>query len=153
MNRYLSIVALVIGLSASLTAKAEQRAPAQQIDCLALAIYWEARGESERGKLAVGWTILNRVSSPEFPSTPCKVVRQGGEQPPCQFSWWCDGKSDRPTNFASWSRAQAIATRLLSDPGRDPTGGAIFFHSTAISEPWRRKRTRTARVGNHIFYR
>ena len=74
--------------------------------CLALALYWEARGENKRGMIAVGWTILNRTRSSHFPGTPCAVIYQGGEQRPCQFSWWCDGKSDRPRDKRSWTRAR-----------------------------------------------
>ena len=125
----------------------------QQHHCLALTIYWEARGESRQGMLAVGWTVLNRARSPDFPAAPCDVVFEGGEQPPCQFSWWCDGKSDRPRDRDSWVRAQVIAARLLTDPPPDPTRGALFFHSTRIPVPWAQARTRTARIGNHIFYR
>jgi spore germination cell wall hydrolase CwlJ-like protein len=121
--------------------------------CLALALYWEARGETRRGMLAVGWTILNRAQSPEFPATPCAVVYQGGEHPPCQFSWWCDGKSDRPRDRNSWIQARVIAAELLVNPPPDPTGSALFYHSTRIGVPWKRQRTRTTRIGNHIFYR
>ena len=121
--------------------------------CLALALYWEARGETRHGMIAVGWTILNRAQSSEFPATPCAVVYQGGEQPPCQFSWWCDGKSDRPRDQDSWIQARVIAAELLMNPPPDPTGRALFYHSTSIRVPWKRKRTRTARIGNHIFYR
>lgn len=148
----LSLTAIIC-LSVSQNASAQSPAVQKQIDCIAMALYWEARGESERGMIAVGWAILNRANSPDFPATPCEVVHQGGEKPPCQFSWWCDGKSDRPTDLSSWTRVRTLATRLVRDPPRDPTRGAVFFHSTAISEPWRRKRTRTARVGNHVFYR
>ena len=121
--------------------------------CLALALYWEARGETHRGMVAVGWTILNRTHSSQFPGTPCGVVYQGGEQPGCQFSWWCDGKSDRPRDRDSWIRARVIAAQLLTSPPPDPTGRALFYHSIKIAVPWKRKRTRTARIGNHIFYR
>ncbi len=121
--------------------------------CLALALYWEARGETRHGMIAVGWTILNRAQSSEFPATPCAVVYQGGERPPCQFSWWCDGKSDRPRDRNSWIQARVIAAELLVNPPPDPTGRALFYHSTSIRVPWKRKRTRTARIGNHIFYR
>lgn len=121
--------------------------------CLALALYWEARGETRRGMVAVGWTILNRAQSSDFPATPCAVVYQGGEQPPCQFSWWCDGKNDRPRDRDSWIQARIIAAQLLMNPPPDPTGKALFYHSTSIGVPWKRKRTRTARIGKHIFYR
>jgi len=134
----------------------QPHAPAHRVDaqaqhCLALAMYWEARGEGRYGMQAVGAVILNRVADPRFPNTPCGVVYQGGETPPCQFSWWCDGKSDRPTNRAQWNSALAVAAELLTDPPRDATGGALFFHSVAIRSPWQRQRT--ARIGNHVFYR
>ena len=84
--------------------------------CLALAMYWEARGEGRHGMIAVGWTILNRTRSDHFPTTPCAVVYQGNERSPCQFSWWCDGKSDRPRDRISWTKARIIAAGLLFDP-------------------------------------
>jgi len=125
----------------------------RQQECMALALYWEARGEGYRGMEAVGWTVLNRVHSPLFPATPCDVVFEGGERPGCQFSWYCDGLSDRPTDPASWRHAMIVAGNLLTRPSADPTGGALFFHATSIAVPWRRPRIRTAQVGGHIFYR
>ena len=134
-------------------AEAQARTQEAEHQCLALALYWEARGETRDGMVAVGWTILNRAASPEFPATPCGVIYQGGERPPCQFSWWCDGKSDRPRDRDSWIQARVIAAQLLTDPPPDPTGRALFYHSTSIGVPWKRKRTRTAQIGNHVFYR
>jgi len=119
--------------------------------CLALNMYWEARGEGRQGMIAVGWTVLNRVRSRHFAATPCEIIRQGGEQPPCQFSWWCDGKSDLPRDQNSWRSAQIIAAELLVNPPPDPTHGALFFHSTSIRPPW--QRVRTVRIGRHVFYR
>jgi spore germination cell wall hydrolase CwlJ-like protein len=121
--------------------------------CLALNLYFEARGEGRNGMIAVGWTVLNRIRSRDFPATPCAVVREGGEQPPCQFSWWCDGKSDRPRDRRSWNQAMLISAQLLTSPPPDPTSGALFFHSTQIRPPFKRPRTRTVRIGSHIFYR
>ncbi|MGE0624848.1 MAG: cell wall hydrolase [Pseudomonadales bacterium] len=120
-------------------------------DCVALAMYWEARGEGRDGMAAVGAVVDNRVKSHAFPNDHCSVVYQGGETPPCQFSWWCDGKSDRPTNQAQWALALGTAEDLLAGRISDPTKGALFFHSTAIRRPW--NRTQTARIGNHVFYR
>jgi spore germination cell wall hydrolase CwlJ-like protein len=125
----------------------------EAVDCLALAMYWEAKAEGAAGMRAVGAVVLNRVAHPEFPNTVCGVVRQGGEQPPCQFSWWCDGKSDRPTEARSWAQAQRLALDLLADRPKDPTRGALFFHSTRIATPWLRPRQRTVQIGRHIFYR
>ncbi|HEX5420243.1 MAG TPA: cell wall hydrolase [Gammaproteobacteria bacterium] len=114
-------------------------------------MYWEARGEGRRGMIAVGWTVLNRVKNPLFPSTPCAVIHQGGERPPCQFSYWCDGKSDRPRDLPSWRSALKIAAKLLSHPPPDPTGGALYFHNRSVRTP--RHHVRTARIGAHVFYR
>jgi spore germination cell wall hydrolase CwlJ-like protein len=118
---------------------------------MALAMYWEARGESRQGKVAVGSVVLNRVADRRFPDSVCGVVYQGGETPPCQFSWWCDGKSDRPTNRSAWSESLSLAGEVLSAETRDPTNGALFFHNSSMRPPW--QRTRTAVIGNHIFYR
>jgi len=119
--------------------------------CVALAMYWEARGEGREGMLAVGSVVLNRVHDQRFPNSVCGVVYQGGETPPCQFSWWCDGKSDRPTDGALWATSLDLAGELLTARPRDPTHGALYFHNTAIRSPWRK--TRTATIGNHVFYR
>ena len=124
-----------------------------QAHCLALAVYWEAKTEGRDGMLAVASVILNRVAHREFPDTVCAVVKQGGERPPCQFSWWCDGRSDRPTEARSWALARSIASEALTRPPQDATRGALFFHSADIGVPWVRKRERTARIGRHLFYR
>ena len=145
------VTTLLWTLTAFATSEARATSMQDEQHCLAMNIYWEARGEGRDGMLAVGWTVLNRVQSEHFPGTPCEVVRQGGEQPPCAFSWWCDGKSDRPRERDSWRTAQIIAADLLSNPPPDPTGGALYFHNTSVRAPW--ERTRTVRIGRHVFYR
>ena len=120
---------------------------------MALSLYWEARSEGEEGMLAVGSVVLNRVANREFPASVCGVIFEGGETPPCQFSWWCDGKSDVPREEELWSLARRVAVRLLTDPPPDPTDGALFFHSADIAVPWRVERTRTAHIRNHVYYR
>ncbi|HEU4616860.1 MAG TPA: cell wall hydrolase [Gammaproteobacteria bacterium] len=132
------------GVARAAPIKAEQR-------CLAEAMYWEARGEGRRGMIAVGWTVLNRMKSPRFPSTACGVVHQGGERPPCEFAYWCDGRSDEPRELRSWRSALGIAHELLHDPPRDPTHGALYFHNRSVRTP--HHRVRTARIGAHVFYR
>jgi len=131
--------------------KSMSQAGTQAQHCVALAMYWEARGEGQRGMLAVGSVVLNRVEDDRFPSSVCGVVYQGGENPPCQFSWWCDGKSDRPTHEELWASSLSLADELLTARPSDPTHGALFFHNTSIRSPWRRERT--TRIGNHVFYR
>jgi N-acetylmuramoyl-L-alanine amidase len=124
-----------------------------QEHCLALTLYWEARAEGYHGMLAVASVVLNRVRHPQFPDTVCEVVKEGGESPPCQFSWWCDGRSDVPTEARAWWRAKALARAVLNRPAYDTTAGALFFHADYVGEPWRTPRTRTVQVGAHIFYR
>jgi N-acetylmuramoyl-L-alanine amidase len=121
--------------------------------CLALALYWEAKTEGSEGMRAVASVVLNRVAHPEFPDTVCAVVTQGGEQPPCQFSWWCDGKSDQPTDARAWRLARQIAQAALTKAPPDRTRGALFFHNTGIPTPWLHKRKRTVQIGHHVFYR
>jgi spore germination cell wall hydrolase CwlJ-like protein len=119
--------------------------------CLAQAMYWEARGEGRQGMVAVASVVLNRAEDKRFPATVCGVVYQGGETPPCQFSWWCDGKTDHPTNPTQWTETLSLANTILAVRPLDPTDGALFYHNTSIQDPWRRPLT--ARIGNHIFYR
>ena len=133
------------------TEAAESREAAAR--CLSLALYWEAKTEGPEGMRAVASVVLNRVTHPEFPDSVCAVIQQGGEQPPCQFSWWCDGKSDLPTEPHAWRLAQRLARAMLSEPPRDTTRGALFFHNTSVSTPWLRRRERTVQIGRHIFYR
>lgn len=121
--------------------------------CLALALYWEAKSEGREGMLAVGSVVLNRVEHPEFPGTVCAVIHEGGETPPCQFAFWCDGKGDKPEERETWRLARQVARQILAERPDDPTGGALFFHATDIDVPWRVERERTAEIGGHVYYR
>jgi spore germination cell wall hydrolase CwlJ-like protein len=103
--------------------------------------------------IAVGWVALNRLKDSEFPDRVCAVVRQGGENPPCQFSYWCDGEPEIPRNDKLWDLAKSLAGQMLTNPPTDPTGGALYFHAVNVSRPWKARRERTARIGNHVFYR
>jgi spore germination cell wall hydrolase CwlJ-like protein len=102
---------------------------------------------------AIAWVVLNRRNDARFPDTICKLVRQGGEDSPCQFAYWCDGAADIPKNNQGWERARKIAAEMLENPPPDPTGGARFCHSEDIAPPWTKKRRRTTRVGRFIFCR
>ena len=124
-----------------------------QAPCLALAMYWEAKAEGRDGMRAVGHVVLNRTEDERFPDSPCAVVYEGGEDRGCQFSWYCDGRSDDPTETKNWQTAQAIAQELLSDQLPDTTRGSLFFHARRLKTPWRVPRKQTVTVGNHVFYR
>lgn len=126
----------------------------EELTCLAQNIYFEARSEPLEGKLAVAHVVMNRVASRYYPDTVCGVVQDGTDEVlhRCQFSWYCDGKSDRPREWQSWREAMLIAGDLLTRPGADPTGGALYFHSTSIASAWHSRRPRAARIGGHVFY-
>lgn len=132
--------------------------PATHIDedlhCLALNIYHEARSEPLSGQLAVAQVTLNRVASKSFPHSVCEVVKQGGQKRNrCQFSWWCDGKSDQPTEAKAWRKSLDLGRRVLAEQVPDPTNGALYYHATYVAPKWSRVFQRTAEIGSHLFYR
>jgi spore germination cell wall hydrolase CwlJ-like protein len=97
---------------------------------------------------------MNRVSSAGFPSTICQVVQQGGEQVRhrCQFSWWCDGRSDDPLDHLAWRESREIAWDVLRGATRDPTLGALWYHADYVSPEWSADLARGRQIGRHIFY-
>ena len=132
----------------------KQIALSDEITCLAQNIYFEARSEPADGMLAVGHVVLNRVASKRFPDTVCTVVRQGGDQRRhrCQFSWWCDGRSDQPHNKVAWNAARLIAWFVYNGQTEDPTGGALWYHADYVSPYWREAFVAGPQIGRHIFY-
>ncbi|WP_168733042.1 cell wall hydrolase [Aliigemmobacter aestuarii] len=121
-------------------------------ECLAKALYFEARGESVKGQFAVAEVILNRVQSPRYPSTICGVVHQGGRKG-CQFSFTCDRHPDRIREKAAWAQAGKIARLMIDGAPRALTEGATHFHTRNVRPGWARKFPRTAEIGAHLFYR
>lgn len=116
-------------------------------NCLASAIYFEAKSESLEGQLAVGRVIVARSKSGRFPGSYCGVVFQ-----PSQFSF-VRGHSMPGINKGSrqWQNAAALARIADANMWRSPVEGALFFHAASVSPGWRLKRI--ARVDNHVFYR
>ena len=115
--------------------------------CLAGTIYFESKGETLSGQLAVGRVVLNRVASPRFPNSICGVVYQRS-----QFSFVRGGKMPRiNTASNSWRNAVAIAQIARDELWKNDAKGALFFHATRVSPKWRLKRI--AQIDNHIFYR
>ena len=131
--------------------------------CLALNTYHEAKNQSMIGQVATAQVVMNRVADSRYPNTVCEVVKQGpkykGSDVPvrhkCQFSWFCDGKSDEPKRDSKeWRMAQEYARIVLS--GRivlDVTEGATHYHATYVKPSWAKTKTRTTRIESHIFYR
>jgi N-acetylmuramoyl-L-alanine amidase len=126
----------------------------EEVTCLALNIYFEARNQPAEGKIAVGHVVMNRVANPKFPKSVCKVVQQGGERRRhrCQFSWWCDGQSDRPRNQHAWNESIHIAKKIYIGFSADPTQGALWYHAEYVRPYWRKVMKPVRKIGTHIFY-
>jgi N-acetylmuramoyl-L-alanine amidase len=117
-------------------------------ECLAGAVYFEAKGEPLKGQLSVAEVILNRAGSGRFPRSACGVVKQPG-----QFSFVRGGRFPPIARAsAAWRKAVAIARVARDDLADGPAPRALFFHAKRVSPGWRGL-TRVAAVGNHIFYR
>ncbi|MEH6386644.1 cell wall hydrolase [Pseudomonas profundi] len=147
--------------SADAITKAEARAvdPAGEaplddaITCLARSIYWEAKGETTASMEAVASVVMNRLADSSFPKTVCDVVKQGSEQGSCQFSWWCDGRSDTVQEEAPYRIATEVARQALNGQLKDRTKGALYFHDRRVAPGWADIFTKTAEAGDLLFYR
>lgn len=125
-----------------------------QWKCLAQALYFEARGESIKGQVAVAEVILNRVDSNAFPDTLCAVINQGtGRKFACQFTYTCDGLAEHIGNPKAYRRVGKVARLMMDGAPRELTAGATFYHTKAVKPKWSRKFHRTATIGVHHFYR
>lgn len=144
-----------LSLAALLPAAAlgDDAATPEAQQCLAKAVYFEARGEDEVSQRAVADVVINRVEHPDFPDSVCEVIQDGGEKPPCQFSWWCDGKSDDPTEPEAWEQAQSVAQEVIQEPEKDVTDGAVFFHSAGQTPAWGDEMEPVGQIGSHMYYR
>ena len=131
------------------------------IMCLALNIYFEARNQPIEGQVAVAQVVINRVIDERYSDHACDVITQGPTYPDnnlpirhkCQFSWYCDGKSDRPTDYDAYRWAMNIATGVATEKLEDVTYGATHYHATRVSPDWSYRAHHTVTIGDHIFYR
>ena len=123
------------------------------LTCLSRTIYWEAKGEGSAGMSAVAAVVMNRLADPAYPKTVCDVVTDGKSAKACQFSWWCDGKPDDVEEPEPYAEATEIARKALNQQLKDPTDGAVSFHTTASHPDWADKLTKTVQIGEHVFYR
>jgi spore germination cell wall hydrolase CwlJ-like protein len=149
-----------------------------EIKCLADNIYWEARNQSRLGMIAVGRVVVNRVRSRNYPSTVCGVILQGPTRESwktrqhadlddnerifhpvrnrCQFSWYCDGRSDtvRQNENDIFTMAWHVASAIILDNRWDGfINGATHYHADYVSPKWSSSLTRISQIDNHIFYR
>ena len=130
-----------------------------EVLCLAENIYFEARSESTAGRIAVALVTLNRVEHPKFPDTICGVVKQTKYYPSgridlhsCQFSWYCDGKSDEITEDC-FDDILLLASVMLGWSSTDVTDGALWYHSKKVKPAWADHYVQTVSIDNHIFYK
>lgn len=119
----------------------------KEMQCLAGTVYFESKGESLEGQLAVARVVMARAKSSRFPNSICGVVYQRK-----QFSFIRGGKMPRINkSHQHWRNAVAISKIAMNDAWKSSVEGALFFHARYVSPGWRLKRMAT--IDNHIFYR
>jgi spore germination cell wall hydrolase CwlJ-like protein len=139
--------------------------------CLALNAYWEARNQSYEGMVAVNQVVMNRVASDQYPNDACEVIFQGPTRASwkdpnkkypvknrCQFSWYCDGKSDEikkenKENLNAWRNAVRSSLQVMMRDHKDLVGGALWYHAEYVEPKWAKKMKQTTVIGKHIFYK
>ena len=118
-----------------------------QGQCLANAIYFEARGESLEGQLAVADVVINRTESRKYPSTWCKVIKQKA-----QFSFVKNKQFPKVRDMESWETAKAVARIAIEDAHEIVPEGVLWYHADYVSPRWRHNLNQVAKVGVHLFY-
>ena len=111
--------------------------------------------------MAVTYTVLNRVKDVRYPDKVCDVVYQGQHskitglplKDRCQFSWYCDGRTDRPHDLDAYRWAEIIVRHVWEQQDKDITGGATHYHSVDVKPEWATDKTFLKRIGDHLFYR
>jgi len=157
---WLALAAVVIVMSAfawlmrtTLAAREDARA----LTCLAMNVYFEARGESLAGQQAVAEVTLNRVASGRYPDTVCGVVFQKNWDPlrgryVSAFSW-TEFETVIPPEGAAWDRALEVALSVHGGRVAPQLHGALHYHAKRVRPSWARAHRQIARIGNHVFYR
>lgn len=123
----------------------------EQANCLAVAVYHEARGESLEGQLAVANVIINRTNSPKYPDSWCKVMKQ-----PWQFSFVNPRTGRYPAvkaNTQAWTNAQAIARIAASNSAAEVEPDVLWYHADYVAPSWGKRLQLVEKIGTHIFYR
>lgn len=120
----------------------------EELGCLAMNIYQEARGESNQGKMAVAAVTMNRVKDKRYPNTICEVVWQ-----PKQFSWTgLNVKYHSPKNLKAWAQALELAKLFMDGANWSGVGSATHYHAITVTPSWVDKKQLVGRYGNHLFY-
>jgi len=130
----------------------------QDVYCMSEAIYFEARGESIVGQIAVGNVALNRVHSKRFPNTVCKVVHQGVTykghmiRNKCQFSYYCDGRPEKIKDAEAFVLASQVAVDVLLKHSV-VIKYATHYHNVSVRHAWSKDYTLLRKIGKHVFYK
>ena len=134
----------------------------EELGCLALNIYFEARGEVPDGQFGVADVVMHRVNHSRYPDTICGVVKQGiypswDKSMPllhkCHFSWYCDRKPDNPIDGEAFATAMYVAETVLNDHYYIPVVNyALFYHARSVTPFWANKKYLVADIGNHLYY-
>ena len=158
------IAALVVAVLTLPHAFATEEEETYDRYCMAQNIYFESANQSFAGKLAVAHVVINRMEDLQFPNTVCGVIYQaktftnwkGNEVPirnQCQFSWYCDGKSDEPVDSKTWIKSLYIADLALTGKYKDITEGALWYHADYILPYWADQLEYVTQIDGHIFYK
>ena len=139
----------------------EKEVANSEIMCLAQNIYYETHARTEVDAYSVADVVMNRVVDNRYPNTVCGVVKQGKKladgsmkRNACQFSWYCDGKSDNPRKGKAWDNSLKYAIEFYNDgKGRGITQGADHYHSQNVTPYWAADLEKVGRIGSHTFYR
>jgi len=135
---------------------------AEMLTCLALNVYHESKNQSLIGQIAVAQVTMNRVRDERYPDNVCDVVKQGLTykwnpsipiRNKCQFSWYCDGKSDKPRDEHAWDKAMLVAHGVYYGNLDDFVEGATHYHAHYVLPSWASSKTYITRIDDHIFYR
>ncbi|KPV39261.1 hypothetical protein AN478_11965 [Thiohalorhabdus denitrificans] len=122
-------------------------------ECLARNAFFEARGESVAGQVAVTMVVLNRLRASRFPDEACRVIRDSA-----QFSWVDDGRPNDPAAYPApadqraWKQARRVVAQVLEGAVQDPTFGSDHYHAQGVEPPWARALTLRTKLGGHRFY-
>lgn len=124
-------------------------------ECLATAVYFEARGEPLSGQVAVAQVVLNRVQSPRYPDSICDVVYQNDHRRnACQFSFACDGLPEAALETKAWERARKVSDEVVAGQAKlTSVAMATNYHATSVDPYWASSMQRLTRIGAHVFYK
>ena len=158
------ILLTLLSVGSVYAVESEESLQLDQKFCLAKNIYFESGNQPLAGKVAVAHVTLNRVKNFQFPNTICGVVYQAqwklnwkGKKVPrrnrCQFSWFCDGKPDKPTDSETWMESTKVAEQVLNNKFPDITEKSLWYHADYVQPNWSNYLNKTVQIEDHIFYK